>query len=83
MAPLAGIFHGQPVEHTPPRMARSAGWTEPTRAGHPVAGDAQGRGGDQVCVSQRVEPYAGSESTEPRIEPCVDSLIASSWAARS
>ncbi|XP_036046242.1 protein RRNAD1 isoform X2 [Onychomys torridus] len=28
-------------------MARSAGGTKPTAAGHPAAGDAQGRGGDQ------------------------------------
>ncbi|XP_030108430.1 methyltransferase-like protein 25B isoform X2 [Mus musculus] len=41
------IFHGQPVGHTPPLMARSTGWTEPTTAGHPAAGDAEGRGGNE------------------------------------
>ncbi|XP_073896673.1 methyltransferase-like protein 25B isoform X19 [Macaca fascicularis] len=44
---MPGIFHRQPMGHTPLLMAGSTGWTEPTTAGHNAAGDAWGRGGHQ------------------------------------
>ncbi|XP_055439917.1 methyltransferase-like protein 25B isoform X2 [Bubalus kerabau] len=44
---IIGIFHRQPVGHTPLLMAGSTGWTEPATAGHAAAGDAQRRGSGQ------------------------------------
>uniref|UniRef100_E9Q693 Methyltransferase like 25B n=1 Tax=Mus musculus TaxID=10090 RepID=E9Q693_MOUSE len=51
-------------------MARSTGWTEPTTAGHPAAGDAEGRGGNEVQVCVATHP-AGPEvhSLCPRLYP--------------
>ncbi|XP_077852516.1 methyltransferase-like protein 25B isoform X9 [Macaca mulatta] len=62
---MPGIFHRQPMGHTPLLMAGSTGWTEPTTAGHNAAGDAWGRGGHQTPSEFLENPSQSSRLTAP------------------
>ncbi|XP_025286585.2 protein RRNAD1 isoform X3 [Canis lupus familiaris] len=59
------ILYRQLVGHTPLLMAGSAGWTEPTTAGHAAAGDAWGRGSGQTPSEFLENPSQSSRLTAP------------------
>ncbi|XP_029791817.1 protein RRNAD1 isoform X1 [Suricata suricatta] len=60
-----GVFHRQPVGHTPVLVAGSAGRPDPAPAGRAAAGDA-GRGGSSETPSEFLEnPSQSSRLTAP------------------